>query len=104
MNNIKTCHGCGIKFKPNFGAQRYCTQSCWHTSAEKRAIHREVMLDRWHNNPEFRAFMSEVSREHWRNPGFRALMSEMSREQWRKHRVPKLEALKIARSLISHRK
>jgi len=74
MNNIiKTCQGCGIKFKPNFPTQRYHSKLCWDTSAENS----ERMLERWRNDPEFRALQREATREHWRKPEFRAQMIEV---------------------------
>jgi hypothetical protein len=82
MNNIiKTCQGCGIKFKPKYRTQRYCSLLCWNTSAEIRAINREALLERWRNDPEFRSLVSEVMRERWRNnPEYRALVSEVMHE------------------------
>jgi len=97
MSTIKTCEGCGQEFKLNFPKQRYCSRSCWHTSAENQ----EAMLERW-QHPEFQALVREVNREamlkRWRNPEYQALISEMMRECWQKpeYRVPVIEAIKAA--------
>jgi hypothetical protein len=77
MIKSKTCHGCGIEFKPNYPKQRYHNHSCWLISAENR----EKMFKLW-RRPEFQALVSEVNRERWRNdPEFRAYISEVNRER-----------------------
>jgi hypothetical protein len=81
MNNNKTCQGCGVEFKPNSSTQRFCSNLCWLTSAEKRAITREVMHERW-RDPKFQTLISEMMRECWQQP---------------KYRVSVIEALKAAK-------
>ena len=55
VTKSKTCQGCGITFKPNYGAQRFCSVRCWTTSAEIRELLREL----W-QKPEHRVLMLEV--------------------------------------------